>query len=190
VVRVDGQRFGYQYQLVNFDTHKAVPIGDVYAGLTEPLEVRRINYAAADGMQIPAYLTLPRGREPKNLPLIVLPHGGPAARDTADFDWWSQALADQGYAVLRPNYRGSVLGERFLAAGFGEWGRKMQTDLSDGVRFLAKEGIADPSRVCIVGASCGGYAALAGVTLDPGVYRCAVSEPGRPISSACWAGST
>ena len=129
-------------------------------------------------LQIPAYLTLPKGRELKNLPLIVLPHGGPAARDTADFDWWGQALADQGYAVLQPNYRGSDLSQRFLEAGFGEWGRKMQTDLSDGVRYLAKEGIADPGRVCIVGGSYGGYAALAGVTLDPGVYRCAVSVAG------------
>jgi dipeptidyl aminopeptidase/acylaminoacyl peptidase len=178
VVRVDGKRFGYQYQLVDFDTDRAEPVGDIYAGLTQPLEVRRITYAAADGMQIPAYLTLPQGREPKNLPLIVLPHGGPAVRDTADFDWWSQALANEGYAVLRPNYRGSTLNERFLQAGFGQWGRKMQTDLSDGVRFLVKEGIADPGRVCIVGASYGGYAALAGVTVDPGVYRCAVSVAG------------
>lgn len=178
VVRVEGKQFGYQYQLVNFDTDRAEPVGDVYAGLTEPVEVRRVTYPAADGMQIPAYLTLPHGREPRNLPLIVLPHGGPAARDTADFDWWSQALADQGYAVLQPNYRGSMLNARFLQAGYGEWGRKMQTDLSDGVRFLAKEGIADPARVCIVGGSYGGYAALAGVTLDPGVYRCAVSVAG------------
>ena len=178
VVRVDGKQFGYQYQLVNFDTGKAEPVGDIYAGLTEPLEVRRITYAAADGMQIPAYLTLPRGREPKNLPLVVLPHGGPELRDTADFDWWSQALAEQGYAVLRPNYRGSSLSQRFVTAGYGEWGRKMQTDLSDGVRYLAKEGIADPGRVCIVGGSYGGYAALAGVTLEHGVYRCAVSVAG------------
>ena len=99
-------------------------------------------------------------------------------RDTAEFDWWSQALADQGYAVLRPNYRGSDIDWQFLKAGFGEWGRKMQTDLSDGVRFLIKEGVADSARVCIVGASYGGYAALAGVTLDPGVYRCAVSVAG------------
>jgi dipeptidyl aminopeptidase/acylaminoacyl peptidase len=178
VVRVDGKRFGYQYQLVDFDTDRAEPVGDIYAGLTQPLEARRITYTAADGMQIPAYLTLPQGREPKNLPLIVLPHGGPAERDTADFDWWSQALANEGYAVLRPNYRGSTLSEPFLQAGFGQWGRKMQTDLSDGVRFLVKEGVADPGRVCIIGASYGGYAALAGVTLDPGVYRCAVSVAG------------
>jgi len=129
-------------------------------------------------LNIPAYLTLPRDREAQNLPLIVLPHGGPQARDTADFDWWSQALANQGYAVLRPNYRGSALTGKFIAAGYGQWGRKMQTDLSDGVRYLARQGIIDPSRVCIAGASYGGYAALAGVSLDPGVYRCAVAVAG------------
>jgi dipeptidyl aminopeptidase/acylaminoacyl peptidase len=178
VVRVDGQKDGFVYELVDLETHTASSLGAVYAGGAAPLEVRRITYAAADGMQIPAYLTLPRGVATKNLALIVLAHGGPAARDTADFDWWAQALADQNYAVLRPNYRGSDLDRRFLAAGFGEWGRKMQTDLSDGVRYLAKEGIVDPARVCIVGASYGGYAALAGVTLDPGVYRCAIAVAG------------
>src|SRR5262249_23938626 len=135
-------------------------------------------YAATDGLQIPGYLTLPPGRPATGLPLIVLPHGGPADRDVAGFDWWSQALVAEGYAVLRANYRGSTLGPRFLSAGFGEWGRKMQTDLSDGVRFLVNERIVDPGRVCIVGASYGGYAALAGVTLQSGVYRCAVSVAG------------
>lgn len=178
ILRVEGAKFGYRYVLVDLVAHKASPIGDIYAGVTEPFEVRRIEYEAADGFKIPAFLTLPRGREAKKLPLVVLPHGGPAAHDTANFDWWSQALADQGYAVLRPNYRGSQLSEKFLAAGYGEFGRKMQTDLSDGVRFLVKEGIVDPVRVCIAGASYGGYAALAGVTLDPGVYRCAVSLAG------------
>jgi dipeptidyl aminopeptidase/acylaminoacyl peptidase len=105
-------------------------------------------------------------------------HGGPAERDTAEFDWWSQALATQGYAVLQPNFRGSTVDSSFKAAGYGEFGRKMQTDLSDGVRYLVNEGIADPARVCIVGASYGGYAALAGATLDTGVYRCAVSVAG------------
>ena len=112
------------------------------------------------------------------LPLILLAHGGPAVRDTSDFDWWAQALAAQGYAVLQPNYRGSATSQEFMQAGFGQWGRKMQTDLSDGVRYLAAQGIVDPARVCIVGASYGGYAALAGVTLDHGIYRCAVSVAG------------
>lgn len=87
-------------------------------------------------------------------------------------------MAAQGYAVLRPNFRGSTVTQSFMTAGYGEWGRKMQTDLSDGVRYLAKQGTIDPARVCIVGASYGGYAALAGVTLDPGICRCAVSVAG------------
>ncbi len=178
IVRVEGERDGFGYQLVDLTTHRAEALGDIYEGISKPFEVRRITYAAEDGLMIPAYLTLPGGKPAQKLPLIVLPHGGPAVRDTADFDWWSQALADQGYAVLRPNYRGSNLDRAFLTKGFGEWGRKMQTDLSDGVRYLAKEGVIDPARVCIVGASYGGYAALAGVSLDPGVYRCAVSVAG------------
>ena len=178
LVLVDGPQFGYCYQLVDMTTHKADAVGDVYDGVTQPLEVRRITYPAADGLQIPAYLTLPRGKPEKSLPLVVLAHGGPAARDSLRFDWWAQALADQGYLVLQPNFRGSDLDRKFLMAGFGEWGRKMQTDLSDGVRYLVKQGMVDTARVCIVGASYGGYAALAGVTLDPGVYRCAVSIAG------------
>ncbi len=178
IVRVDGPSFGYCYQLVDRNTHKATLIGDVYTGLTAPLPVQKIEYPAADGLSISAYLTLPRGKEAKHLPLIVLPHGGPADRDTAEFDWWPQALADQGYAVLQPNFRGSTVTSKLLEAGYGQWGRKMQTDLSDGVRFLAENETVDPARVCIVGASYGGYAALAGVALDPGVYRCAVSVAG------------
>jgi dipeptidyl aminopeptidase/acylaminoacyl peptidase len=178
VVSVDGPRYGYLYELVDLDAHKALPIGDIYEGLDRPLNVRRITYDAADKLRIPAYLTLPRGRPEIGLPLVVLVHGGPATRDTVDFDWWAQALADMGYAVLQANFRGSTLSNSFLAAGYGEFGRKMQTDLSDGVRYLGQQGIVDPARVCIVGASYGGYAALAGVTLDPGVYRCAVSVAG------------
>ena len=178
IVKVNGPIHGYTYNLMDLKTFKVVPIGEVYEGVGTPLEVKRIDYDAADGLKIPAYLTLPRGKPAKNLPLIVLPHGGPAVRDDAQFDWWSQALAAQGYLVLRPNYRGSAVTTQLLTAGFGEWGRKMQTDLSDGVRYLVKEGMADPARVCIVGGSYGGYAALAGVTLDPGVYRCAVSVAG------------
>ena len=178
VVRVEGAKQGFAYELVDLKQRVQGAIGDVYEGAPPPLEVRRITYAAADGLQIPAYLTLPHQRAEKSLPLIVLPHGGPAAHDVERFDWWAQALADQGYVVLQPNYRGSNLSRRFLAAGFGQWGRKMQTDLSDGVRYLVSEGIVDPARVCIFGASYGGYAALAGVTLDPHVYRCAISVAG------------
>jgi dipeptidyl aminopeptidase/acylaminoacyl peptidase len=140
---------------------------------------KAVSYKAADGTQLTGYLTLPRGRDAKNLPLVVFPHGGPAARDTAGFDWWAQAMASRGYAVLQVNFRGSEgLGDALLEAGYGQWGRKMQTDLSDGVRWLAGQGTIDPKRVCVVGASYGGYAALAGATIDTGVYRCAVSVAG------------
>jgi dipeptidyl aminopeptidase/acylaminoacyl peptidase len=178
VVSVDGPRDGYAYELVDLSAKRSDPIGDIYQGITKPLPVEALEYRAADGLRIPGYLTFPADQEPKNLPLVVLAHGGPASHDTADFDWWSQALASQGYAVLRANFRGSDLGEEFMAAGYGEFGRKMQSDLSDGVRYLAERGTIDPTRVCIVGASYGGYAALAGITLQRGIYRCAVAVAG------------
>lgn len=178
VVQIESPEHGFLYELADLKAGRVVSVGEVYEGGIKPLEVRPISYAASDGLQISAFLTLPSGRAEKALPLIVLVHGGPARHDTGAFGWWPQALADQGYAVLQANYRGSDLSQRFLAAGFGQWGRKMQTDLSDGVRYLANEGIINPARVCIVGASYGGYAALAGATLDPGVYRCVVSVAG------------
>jgi dipeptidyl aminopeptidase/acylaminoacyl peptidase len=177
VVRVFGAKDGYEYVLYDWYTHQATPLGQIYPGLGAPAEVKRVSYTAADGLSIPGFLTLPQ-RAARGLPLVVMPHGGPAAADSYGFDWWAQALAAEGYAVLQPNYRGSALGFKFQSTGFGEFGRKMQTDLSDGVRYLAAQGIIDPARVCVVGASYGGYAALAGVTLDPGVYRCAVSVAG------------
>lgn len=169
---------GMRFLMVDLESVAVTPVGDLYKGLTTVATVRPIEYAAGDGMAIPGFLTLPPGREPKGLPLIVLVHGGPAAHDDGEFDWWSQALATQGYAVLQANFRGSDLSPKFEAAGFGEWGRKMQTDLSDGIRHLAGDGLIDPQRVCIVGASYGGYAALAGVTLQTDVYRCAVAVAG------------
>ena len=181
VVVTDSPTEGPAYALVDLDTGSARYLSTVYTGLTEDgvAEVRAIKYKAADGLEITGYLTLPRGKDPKKLPLIVLPHGGPEGRDTLGFDWWSQALASRGYAVLQPNFRGSEgFGWKFVKAGFGQWGKAMQTDLSDGVRYLAKDGVIDPKRVCIVGASYGGYAALAGATLDKGVYRCAASVAG------------
>ena len=148
-------------------------------------KVESVKYKAADGLEITGYLTLPNGREAKGLPLIVFPHGGPASRDTLGFDWWAQAMASRGYAVLQVNFRGSDgLGWEFTKAGFGEWGRKMQTDLSDGVRNLTSQGVVDPKRVCIVGGSYGGYAALAGATLQKDVYRCAVSFGGVDLPFA------
>lgn len=182
VLRVEGKAFGAGYFLLDVATHRADWLADEYLRLPPEVlgEKRAIHYTAADGTEIPAYLTLPPGTvEAKRLPLVVLAHGGPAARDDPGFDWWAQALASRGYAVLQPQFRGSSgFGGRFLAAGYGQWGRKMQTDLSDGVRALAARGIADPARTCIVGGSYGGYAALAGVTLQHGVYRCAVALAG------------
>jgi dipeptidyl aminopeptidase/acylaminoacyl peptidase len=178
IVKVFGPKEGFVYALFEWYAHRTTILGPVYQGVTAPAEVRAVSYRAADGMTIPGFLTLPPGVAEKDLPLIVFPHGGPAAADTLEFDWWAQAMAAQGYAVLQPNFRGSTLDSKFVEAGFGEWGRKMQTDLSDGVHYLAQQGIIDPKRVCIVGASYGGYAALAGVTLDTAVYRCAVSVAG------------
>jgi dipeptidyl aminopeptidase/acylaminoacyl peptidase len=183
VVEDDSPTDGPAYSLIDMTTGKGQVIGEVYKGLTpaDISPVRPITYRAADGLRLTGYLTLPKsaGDKPKGLPLVVLVHGGPASRDDLSFDWWSQALAAQGYAVLRVNYRGSSgLGRPFLEAGFGQWGKKMQTDVSDGVRYLAGDGVIDPKRVCIVGASYGGYAALAGAALDKGVYRCAASVAG------------
>ncbi|KQY95427.1 peptidase S9 [Caulobacter sp. Root1455] len=181
VVFVDSAALGPAYALYDADAGTLRWLGGTYVGLTLDgiSEVQSIKYKAADGLVISGYLTLPKDREAKNLPLVVLPHGGPMVRDTLGFDWWSQALASRGYAVLQPNFRGSDgFGPDFIRAGYGQWGKAMQTDLSAGVRGLARGGIIDPKRVCIVGASYGGYAALAGATLDQGVYRCAASVAG------------
>jgi dipeptidyl aminopeptidase/acylaminoacyl peptidase len=181
VLYVDAGAGSPGYYLFDVTAKRVTPLGSDYPGVapTEVAEVRPVYYTAADGMPIEAYLTLPRGREAKGLPLVVLPHGGPRARDAAGFDWIAQGLASRGYAVLQANFRGSTgYGRAFKRAGYGEWGGKMQTDLSDGVAWLAKEGVVDAKRACILGASYGGYAALAGVTLEQGVYRCAVSIAG------------
>jgi len=139
-----------------------------------------IKYKARDGTKVPAYLTLPAGVEPRKLPLVLLVHGGPHARDDFTFDWWSSFLASRGYAVLRANFRGSTgYGYDWFNAGRNGWGDGvMQTDVEDGADALVKAGIADPKRICIVGASYGGYAALAGATLTPDRYACAVSVSG------------
>ncbi|WP_417068400.1 alpha/beta hydrolase family protein [Niveibacterium terrae] len=143
-------------------------------------EMRPIEYAARDGMKIPAYLTLPAGRAEKNLPLIVMPHGGPfGIRDNWGWNGEVQFLANRGYAVLQPQYRGSGgYGRKHYAAGFKQWGRAMQDDLSDGIKYLVEQGIVNPKRVAIVGASYGGYAALAGGAYTPELYKGVVSRFG------------
>jgi dipeptidyl aminopeptidase/acylaminoacyl peptidase len=141
--------------------------------------VKPVRYAARDGLSIPAYLTLPAGREAKALPLIMLPHGGPFLRDEGEYDSSVQFLANRGYAVLQPNFRGSTgYGKSFVDAATGEWGRKMQDDLDDGVHWLAAQGIIDPKRVCIMGGSYGGYAAMWAAVRNPDIYRCAISLAG------------
>ena len=181
VVKTEGEGDSGTYWLVDIAAGRADPLGYVYPDVPAKAvgNVKMVDYKAADGLQLHGILTLPAGRAPKALPVIVLPHGGPHARDYLGFDWWAQALASRGYAVFQPNFRGSSgYGHDFAMAGFGEWGRKMQTDISDGLKYLADQGIVDPKRACIVGGSYGGYAALAGVTLQHGLYRCAVSVAG------------
>ena len=159
------------------------PIAEAYPDLRggAAIGVRQsITYRARDGQRIPAYLTLPGGGEQRNLPLVLLVHGGPHARDTYAFDWWASFLASRGYAVLQPNYRGSTgYGHAWFDAGRGGWGEGvMQTDVEDGMDALVRNGIVDGERVCIVGASYGGYAALAGATITPDRYRCAAAIAG------------
>ncbi len=138
-----------------------------------------LRYKARDGLEIPAYLTLPKNVEAKNLGLVALIHGGPWARDSWGYDSLVQFLANRGYAVLQPNFRASTgYGKAFLNAGNNEWGDAMQDDISDGVQYLIDQGIADPERVCIMGGSYGGYATLAGMVFTPELYACGVNIVG------------
>ena len=142
-------------------------------------EMRTVTYPSSDGLMIPAYLTLPQGVEAKNLPVVVNPHGGPWGRDYWGYDSYAQFLANRGYAVLQPNFRASVgYGKEFLNAGNKEWGQKMQDDITWGVKYLIDEGIADSTRVGIMGISYGGYATLAGLAFTPEVYAAGVSIVG------------
>lgn len=138
-----------------------------------------VRYKARDGLEIEGVLTMPRGRASTNLPFIVMPHGGPWGHDELSYDYWAQFLAERGYAVLQPNFRGSTgYGAEFEKAGQGQLGFAMQDDVTDGVRWAVGEGIADPKRVCIVGGSYGGYAAMWGIAKDPDLYCCAISING------------
>ncbi|MEM1322703.1 MAG: prolyl oligopeptidase family serine peptidase [Bacteroidota bacterium] len=137
-----------------------------------------LTYTSNDGMKIPAYLSLPKGKS-KNLPTIIMPHGGPWARDYWGYNSYAQFWANRGYAVLQANFRSSTgYGKKFLNAGNGEWGESMQDDLTAGVKYLIEQGIADPDRVAIMGGSYGGYATLAGLTFTPDVYAAGVSIVG------------
>ncbi len=138
-----------------------------------------VSYRARDGQLIHGYLTVPVGREPQSLPTVVLPHGGPQVRDDQHYDYWSQFVANRGYAVFQPNFRGSTgYGYAFEKAGEKQWGGVMQDDVTDGTQWLISEGIADPARICIVGWSYGGYAALMGAVKTPDLFKCAASVNG------------
>ncbi len=188
IVYVESVDDSGSYVFIDFGSGDTAVLNSNYPALpAEWLSHKQaVTYKAGDGLDIHAYLTLPPGKTAKGLPLIVFPHGGPAARDYIDFDSETHAFASRGYAVLQPNFRGSSgYGSAFLKAGYGEWGGKMQTDLSDGIKWLAAQGTIDPKRVAIYGASYGGYAALAGATIDPpGTYTCAVDIAGLSDISA------
>jgi dipeptidyl aminopeptidase/acylaminoacyl peptidase len=181
VVRVGGPDQAGAYYLYNTETGGVRHIGWVNTTLRDMHlnPVRTIRYRASDGRTIAAVLTLPRLREARGLPLIVLPHGGPWARDSETWDMWAQPLAEQGYAVVQPNFRGSSgFGRDWEAASDGNWGVRMQDDLNDAVAHLAAEGIADAGRVCMFGWSYGGYAASRAAQRDGNRYRCAISGAG------------
>src|SRR6185503_19473642 len=134
-----------------------------------------VRYKSSDGLEIPAYLTLPKNVPAKNLPTVIFPHGGPWGRDVWGYNGYAQFFANRGYAVLSPNFRASTgYGKKFLNAGNKEWGKKMQDDITWGVKYLVDKGISDPKRVGIFGGSYGGYATLAGVAFTPDVYAAAV----------------
>jgi dipeptidyl aminopeptidase/acylaminoacyl peptidase len=155
-----------------YKVHEKLP----RAGLAQ---MKPVTYKSSDGLEIPAYLTLPKGVPAKNLPTLMLPHGGPWGRDQWGYDPLTQFFANRGYAVLQPNFRGSTgYGRKFLDAGNLQWGRKMQDDVTWGVKYLIAQGIADPKRVGIIGGSYGGYATLAGVAFTPDLYAAAVDIVG------------
>lgn len=169
------------YYLLDRTSAQMHPVVNPYPNIDpeQLAPVRPIRYQARDGLTIRGYLTLPRGREAKNLPLIIFPHGGPFARDDWGYNLFVQFFANRGYAVLQPEFRGTTgFGRTFVERGYGEIGKKMQDDLDDGLDWLVKSGQVDPKRVCIAGLSYGGYAAMWGAIRNPERYRCAISWAG------------
>ena len=169
------------YFYLDRSTMQMAPIASRYEALKPELmaEKTAVRYTARDGVSIQAFVTYPRNVEPENLPTVVLPHGGPISFDSDGFDYWTQLFANRGYAVMQMNFRGSAgFGYDFMAAGFQNWGLEMQDDVTDATRWLIDQGIADPERICIVGGSYGGYAALMGAAKTPELYRCVVSFAG------------
>lgn len=170
-------------QTLLFDrkTHALTPQFKIWEKLprADLAQMKSVTYKSSDGLEIPAYLTLPKGIPAKNLPTLIIPHGGPWGRDQWGYHPLAQFFANRGYAVLMPNFRASTgYGRKFLDAGNLQWGRKMQDDLTWGVKYLVSEGIADPKRVGILGGSYGGYATLAGAAFTPDLYAAAVDIVG------------
>lgn len=167
----------YVYDVANAHLEAVLPVHpQILASALSPTQV--VNYTARDGTALWGYLTVPPNAT-RPMALVVMPHGGPQARDSYGYDFYVQFLASRGYAVFQPNFRGSEgSGRAFAQAGYRQWGRLMQDDVTDGVRQLIQTGAADAKRICIVGISYGGYAALAGVSLTPDLYRCAISIAG------------
>ncbi len=181
LVHVMSDRYSGGYYLYDVKLDELKKLADFAPWLKEETmaEMKPISYQSRDGLAIHGYLTLPLGVKAENLPVIINPHGGPWARDSWGFNPEVQFLANNGYAVLQMNFRGSTgYGKKFLEASFKQWGRNMQNDISDGVKWLVDQGIADPKRVAIYGASYGGYATLAGLTLTPDLYAAGVDYVG------------
>ncbi|PIO49152.1 MAG: S9 family peptidase [[Chlorobium] sp. 445] len=181
IVRTYSDRSLGAYYLYELATDSLTKLADVSPWLKEDelCEMKPISYTSRDGLTIHGYLTLPKDVEPKQLPVIVNPHGGPWARDVWGFNPEVQFLANRGYAVLQMNFRGSTgYGRRFWEISFKKWGKEMQDDISDGVKWLIEQGIADPKRIGIYGGSYGGYAVLAGLAFTPDLYACGVDYVG------------
>jgi len=171
---IEGSGFAGDYFLMDRKTSQISAIGISRPNIAKEHigEVLTLEYAASDGLNIPAIMTIPNGAEMKNLPAIIMPHGGPETHDSVGFDWMAQYFASRGYLVLQPNFRGSDgFGTAFTEAGYGGWGGVMQQDITDGVAALKDSGMIDPDRVCIIGWSYGGYAALAGGAFTPDLYN-------------------
>ena len=181
IVWTGSDRRPARYYLFDFKTQAATEAANPFPWIDEKQmsHVKPISYKTRDGLELHGYLTLPLGVEAKNLPVVVNPHGGPWARDSWGYNPEIQFLANRGYAVLQMNFRGSTgYGRKFWESSFKQWGKKMQDDITDGVEWLKKEGIADPARIAIYGGSYGGYATLAGAAFTPDLYAAAVDYVG------------
>ena len=181
VITVWSSREPATYYLFDVESRRMEELAAAYDWLdpSDLGEMQPVWIEARDGLQLPAYLTLPPDSDGKNLPMVINPHGGPRARDTYGFRPDVQLMANRGYAVLQVNFRGSTgYGQEFDKAGWRRWGLEMQDDITDAVQWAVEQGIADPDRVCIYGGSYGGYAAMAGITFTPELYQCAINYVG------------